>query len=139
MGLFIKVDGQAADQPLIANEQYSAGGMDSVRGYKESEASGDDAVHATVELSFSDPLEKFGIGKSFQGTPYLFYDMAIVEVKEPLLQQDRRVRLEGAGVGLRGSMTKHLEYELAWAMALGTAGRIERNDSRFYFKLKSPF
>ena len=39
-GLGVKLDGQVADQPLISNEQYPAGGMENVRGYKESEAMG---------------------------------------------------------------------------------------------------
>ena len=50
-GLFAKVDGQIANGALISNEQYAAGGMESVRGYKESEVFGDNAFHATVELS----------------------------------------------------------------------------------------
>ena len=40
MGLFLKLDGQIADQPLISHEQYIAGGMTNVRGYKEAEALG---------------------------------------------------------------------------------------------------
>lgn len=45
-----KVDGQLADQPLVSNEQMVAGGMDSVRGYKESAAAGDDGIHLSFEL-----------------------------------------------------------------------------------------
>ena len=139
MGLFIKVDGQVADQPLIANEQYAAGGMESVRGYKESEALGDHAIHGTIEFSFPDPLRRSGIAKWFQISPYLFYDTAILTVKEPLPGQDRNVTLQGAGAGLRGSLTKYLEYEFDWAVALNKTDRIEKNDSRIYFRLKAQF
>jgi len=139
MGLFIKVDGQVSDQPLIANEQYTAGGMESVRGYMESEAAGDYAVHGTVEFSFPDPFDKLGIGKWFQMSPYLFYDMASLIVKDPLPGQDRSIKLDGAGAGLRGSITKYVEYELDWAVALDATDRTPRNDNRVYFKLKSLF
>ena len=37
MQFFVKAQGQAADQPLVSSEQYSLGGLDSVRGYAESE------------------------------------------------------------------------------------------------------
>ncbi len=137
MNLFIKVDGQVSDQPLIDNEQYSAGGMESVRGYKESEAAGDNAIHETLEVSFSDPFEKLNIGKWFQASPFLFYDIAKLTIKHPLPGQDRSIKLEGAGAGIRGSMTKHLEYELDWALALHGTDKTERNDQRFYFKVKA--
>ena len=139
MGLLIKVDGLIADQSLIANEQYVAGGMESVRGYKESEATGDEAVHSTVELSFPDLLSKFGIGKQLQTTPYLFYDIALLSVTDPAPGQERSFRLEGAGAGLRGSLTKYLEYEADWAVALDETDRVQRNSNRFYFKLKALF
>ena len=129
MGLLIKVDGLIADQSLITNEQYVAGGMESVRGYKESEATGDEAVHSTVELSFPDLLSKFGIGKQLQTTPYLFYDLALLSVTDPAPGQERSFRLEGAGAGVRGSLTKYLEYEADWAVALDETDRVQRNSN----------
>jgi len=139
MGLFVKVDGQVSDQPLINNEQYAAGGMESVRGYKEFEALGDNALHGTIELSFPDPVKRLGIGKSFHISPYVFYDIAMLRVKEPSPGQDRRARLQGTGAGLRGSITKYLEYEIDWAVALKSTDRVQTGDNRFYFKLKALF
>jgi hemolysin activation/secretion protein len=138
-GLFVKVDGQVADQPLIDNEQYSAGGVDSVRGYKESEALGDHALHATVEFSLPDPLKKFGIGKRLQMSPYLFYDVARLMLKDPLPGQDENITLQGVGAGVRGSLLKYLEYQFDWAMALSKTDLTQRNDQQVYFKLKFVF
>jgi hemolysin activation/secretion protein len=138
-GLFMKVDGQVADQPLIDNEQYSAGGVESVRGYKESEALGDHALHATIEFSLPDPLTKRGIGKRLQMSPYLFYDVARLWLKDPLPGQDEGITLQGAGAGVRGSLAKHLEYQFDWAMALSATDLTKRNDQQFYFKLKFVF
>jgi hemolysin activation/secretion protein len=139
MGLFAKVDGQVADGPLISSEEYSAGGMESVRGYKEAEALGDNALHGTIELSFPNPFKKLGIGKWFNMSPYLFYDAALLTAKDPLPGQDRSVKLMGTGAGFRASLTKHLEYEFDWARSLYKTDRIPKNDNRFYFKVKALF
>ena len=137
MSLFAKADGQISDQPLIDNEQYTAGGMESVRGYMESEATGDNAVHATLEVSFPDPIERYRAGKWLQMNPFIFYDLAKLTVIEPLPGQDRTVRIEGTGAGVRGTMSKYLEYELDWAVALDPTDRVRRNAQRVYFKLKA--
>jgi hemolysin activation/secretion protein len=139
LNLLVKVDGQSSDQPLIDSEQFVSGGMESVRGYKESEAAGDEAVHGTVEVSFPNPLEQSGIGKWFQMNPYVFYDLAELTIQEPLPGQTGRFKLEGAGVGMRGSMAKNLEYELDLAKALNATDRTKTRDLRAYFKLKAVF
>ena len=139
MGLFVKVDGQVADGPLISSEEYAAGGMESVRGYREASVLGDNALHGTIELSFPNPLKKFGLGKWFNMTPYLFYDAAVLTVKDPLPGQDRSTRLMGTGAGFRGSLTKHMEYEFDWAVPLDATQQTKKNEQRFYFRLKALF
>ncbi len=139
MGLFVKVDGQLTDQPLISNEQYAAGGMESVRGYKESEALGDLALHLTTELVFPDPFERFGIAKRLQMTPFIFYDWAALTAKDPLPGQEGRIDLQGTGIGIRGSVTKNVEYEVDWAVTLGGTDKTPSGTDRFYFKLKTLF
>jgi hemolysin activation/secretion protein len=139
LGLFVGVDGQISGQPLIDNEQYSAGGMENVRGYKETEALGDNAVHSTVEVSFPDPLQGLGIGKWFQMSPFLFYEISKLSIKEPLPDQDSSITLQGVGAGMRGYMTKNLEYEVDWAMALNSTDKTQSNEKRIYFKVKTVF
>lgn len=139
MGLFIKIDGQAADQPLVSNEQYAGGGMENVRGYREAEALGDHAVHLTSELSFPDPLEGLGFAKRLQVTPFLFYDRAELIIIDPLPGQDRSIILQGVGGGLRGSVMKNLEYEVAWAWALSATDKTPSDTNRLHFKLKAFF
>jgi len=119
--------------------------MLSVRGYLESEALGDDAIHSTAEVSFPDPLNGYGIGKTVQTTPFVFYDMARLTTKEPLPPSPGIVELQGAGAGIRGSVTKYTEYEVDWAVALQPSSNatntngINRNDERVYFKVKYVF
>lgn len=143
MGLLVKVDGQYADQPLISNEQYVAGGMESVRGYKEGEAAGDEALHGVLELSFPDPLRGSGKEKPatkwLQMSPFLFYDMAALTIHNPLPGQDGSIKIAGTGAGVRGSMAKNLEYEVDWAVALDNTDKIKRHDEMVHFKLKAVF
>ena len=47
---YAKLQGQASGQPLISNEQFSEGGLGTVRGYLESEALGDNGIVGTLEL-----------------------------------------------------------------------------------------
>jgi hemolysin activation/secretion protein len=139
MNLLVKVDGQFANEPLIDNEQYSAGGMESVRGYKETEQAGDNSVHGMFELSFPDPLERSPAGKWIQMSPFLFYDFAVLTIIDPLPTQAEKIRLAGTGAGVRGAMWKHLEYEVDWSVALKDTDITKRDDERVYFKVKAEF
>lgn len=48
--VFGKAQGQLSDQPLVPSEQFGLGGLDSVRGYLESQLVGDDGLSGAVEL-----------------------------------------------------------------------------------------
>ncbi len=137
--LFAKLDGQVADQPLISNEQYSAGGMKSVRGYKESEVLGDDAIHGSLELIGPDLAAALNLWEKFQLFPYVFYDAAELWTKSPLPGQDRRTKIQGTGLGIRGMITRHVEYELVWGIALDDTDKVEKGDSEIYFAVKGQF
>ena len=95
-----RIDVQFANQPLISNEQYSGGGADSVRGYLENEAQGDDGVRLGAELHT--PLlwtldEKSGAGLAALG----FVEAASLRVQEPLPAQRASFDLASVGLGLR--------------------------------------
>ncbi len=48
--LYAHASGQYADNPLISNEEFSVGGMDTVRGYDESETLGDYGYALQLEV-----------------------------------------------------------------------------------------
>jgi hemolysin activation/secretion protein len=139
MSLFLKLDGQLSSEPLVSNEQYVAGGMQSVRGYKEAEALGDNAVHGIVELHGPDLAGFFSFAKDFEVDPYVFYDRAALWVKDALPGQTDSFKLEGAGVGVRGLITNYLMYEVDWGVALSDTDRTEAGTSRVYFTVKAQF
>ena len=134
MGLFLKLDGQIADQPLISHEEYIAGGMTNVRGYKEAEALGDDALHGTMELLAPDMGRLLGLADRLRLTPYLFYDYAWLEVINPLPSQRATTCLQGTGAGFRGAFLKNWYYELDLGVPLVATSQTPKYRGQLHFK-----
>ncbi|MFZ5572209.1 MAG: ShlB/FhaC/HecB family hemolysin secretion/activation protein [Thermodesulfobacteriota bacterium] len=136
---WLRMDGQLANQPLVNNEQYIAGGMTSVRGYKESEAVGDDAFHTMLELRGPDLMRLVKGDKRFKIRPFCFYDYAALRIQDPLPLENQPEALQGAGCGVRGYITNHFAYEVDWALALADTDKVAAGDSRAYFQGKFEF
>jgi len=94
-----KIDGQIASGPLISNEQYGAGGVDSVRGYTESERLGDNGVHGSLEWRTPQLLSQIS-PRITQSYAYAFTDAARVRILEPLPGQTANFRLASYGLGM---------------------------------------
>ena len=109
-----KMSGQAASGPLISNEQFAAGGADSVRGYLEAEALGDAGVQGTLELR-TPPLLNPATSGFEQIFALAFVDRAWLTVLSPLPSQQSGFSLSSAGVGLR-LQRKGLQFGLDWAL-----------------------
>jgi len=138
--LFIKADGQVSDAPLINNEEFSAGGLESVRGYRETEALGDCGEHCTIQLLGPEMAASNGIGNGkLKCTPYVFYDQAHVYVLDTLPGEKGYFDLEGVGIGIKG-LYDCIEYETCWGTALSTSqsepGYTKVGDSRLHFRIK---
>jgi hemolysin activation/secretion protein len=137
--ILAKVDGQLSNQPLIANEQYVAGGMKSVRGYKESEGAGDNALHATVELRSPDLEALTGLWEPLDLFLFGFYDVAALQILDPLPGEDENTSLAAAGAGVRGRISDHLTYEVDWGTALEDTERVESGETFVYFEAQLTF
>ena len=137
LGAFLKVDGQISDQPLIPNEQYTAGGATNVRGYESAAALGDNAFHTTAEVSGPDLGPR--LLKDLRLTPYVFYDFARLTVLSPLPSQTDTYRLEGTGIGLKGAYAKNWYYEVDYACPLSPASVTDKYRQRIYFKVGGQF
>jgi hemolysin activation/secretion protein len=137
--LTAKADGQLATEPLIPAEQYTAGGVRSVRGYVESEALGDDAVHGSVEIA-TPPFAKF-FPASVQEELRLrvFYDAAYLWLKRVPPGQTDRFQLEGLGFGFTLTLMKHLSARVdqAWAFSDGTV--TQKADYFTHFSVQTYF
>jgi hemolysin activation/secretion protein len=136
--LLVRLDGQLSDQPLIANEQYTSGGVESVRGYAESEASGDNALHGVFELAGPNLLKE-DFPDRFTLTPYVFFDGAGIWLRNPLPGQEPQVGLEGIGFGLRGTLFGSFDYQTDLGFALLDTNRTRAGDAAVHFKVKWQF
>jgi hemolysin activation/secretion protein len=95
-----KIDGQIASGPLISNEQYGEGGLDSVRGYTESERLGDNGVHGSLELRTPQLMNRLSPAIT-QSYAYVFADGGHVRILDPLPAQISGYRLASLGFGER--------------------------------------
>jgi len=131
-----RLAGQLANSPLISNEEFSAGGADSVRGYYESQALGDDGVSGSVEVYTPKLLTRDWL----QGVRVLaFYDAAALRVQQPLPGQISHYSLAGAGFGVRFQAWKHVNGALDWARALKSVGTVKSGDQRVHFRMSYDF
>jgi hemolysin activation/secretion protein len=106
---YIKLDGFFSGSPLISNEQYLAGGADTVRGYLEAEASGDQAVHSTLEIRSPQLFKGASWLQDFKAIA--FYDIARLKT----IDAGHEV-LSGTGLGLRIKAFKYLNLD--WDVAV---------------------
>jgi hemolysin activation/secretion protein len=126
-----KIQGQLADGPLVSSEQISAGGLDTVRGYLESETLGDDGIIGNLEFrspNLGELLQKQMKDESGQGTPrfatfnewrmFTFADAGRVTIQRPLPEQDSKFDLWSYGVGSRFKMFNTLNGLLALSVPM---------------------
>ncbi|HEX4140913.1 MAG TPA: ShlB/FhaC/HecB family hemolysin secretion/activation protein, partial [Candidatus Methylacidiphilales bacterium] len=104
--VFVKIQGQAADKPLVNSEQFSAGGLGTVRGYLESEELGDNGIIESLELrtpSLGDFLGKTVDDWRF----YVFGEAALLTIDDALPDQQERYELASVGAGTRLKLDSH--------------------------------
>jgi hemolysin activation/secretion protein len=134
-----KVQGQAADEPLLSSEQFSIGGLGTVRGYLESEAMGDNALCGTFELRSP------SLG-SWVGAPvnewrfYLFSDAGQVDINSALAGQQSCFSLASYGVGSQIKFWNHFNGSLDLGVPLiGLAPYTTVHSPLFTFRLWAEF
>lgn len=124
-----RLRGQISESPLVSNEQMSAGGVSSVRGYFESQVQGDSGVIANLELKtpqlfpgrwpFVDEL-----------TGHLFYDAAKVFINEALVDQERNIFIQSLGLGLQSTVFEKWHLKLEGGLPLEDEGDVNQNAFR---------
>jgi hemolysin activation/secretion protein len=131
-----RVSAQYSPTALISNEQFSIGGVDTVRGFLEADQFGDYGAAGTLELRTPSLLPR-----STQSvlTFFLFGDAGVVRLADALPGQSLSEDLSSAGAGLRFSGLSGLEAALDWAYPLVPSTRTEAHDSRVHFSFKYGF
>lgn len=134
--LRLRVDAQWSSEPLISNEQFVAGGVDSVRGYLESAAAGDLGARGLFEWrsrDFAPALVERGAPKWLSSlSAVAFVDSAVVQIKRPQALQTARFRLLGSGLGLRLKAAPGLSLNLDLAWPLRDLGATASGEPRLH-------
>jgi hemolysin activation/secretion protein len=127
---------QLAGTPLISNEQFSAGGAMSVRGYLEAERLGDLGANLSLELHSPSLVKSDHISDlHFLG----FIDAASLRIEDALPGQESVNRLESAGVGFRFEGYHGLKADLDWARVLRDGAHVLEGEDRVHFRVNYGF
>jgi len=120
MQFFARLQGQYCADPLPTQDQFSVGGVDSVRGYYESEVIGDFGASGTIELR-SPSLARIWSGIN-DWRFHAFWDAGFVGIQVPLPEQTPRFRIWSTGVGTRLKAVGHFSGDLDLAFPLRNEG-----------------
>ena len=143
--LQVEMGGQLANDPLISAEQFTVGGVDSVRGYLESAALGDNGVQVSVELRTPTAI-KYVTNQYLKDNlkelyGYTFVDAGYVHSYEANgFSADTDISSVGLGVRLKAHKGLFANMDYAYALKdLGTTKRdldtTKSGDSRLHFRL----
>tara|TARA_B100000941_G_scaffold288068_1_gene264318 strand:+ start:199 stop:2271 length:2073 start_codon:yes stop_codon:yes gene_type:complete len=146
-------------QRVLPSQLRTVGGLYSVRGYEESEASGDGAVQLTVEYRLHVP-KLFALQPDpnstplpFFGTPFRFapqtvygptdWDFVIKafadyahtweEEDETNAAAEASEDLFSVGMGLEVLFKRNISFRADWGLAISEVDDTESGDSRFHF------
>lgn len=139
--LLARVSAQAALNPLISNEQFAIGGVQTVRGYLEAEELGDNGLAASLEVH-SPSLVPLLPEHLQQAYVFGFVDAGLVGILDPLPidgEKTSSYSLASAGLGMRINAFGGLQTELEWAYPLTTSSNVNRGDSRLHFQVMYGF
>ena len=129
---------QLTEQPLVANEQFPIGGVDSVRGYTEFAFAADYGYTGTVEART--PLAR-GVADERNGEVrgLAFYDFGLGRLNDPLPGQIDRINLASAGVGLRLKAWRTLLAAFDLAFPFDGTSQNSGRDPRVNFRVAYEF
>lgn len=139
MNLIARLSTQLADQPLVSGEQFGIGGVDSVRGYLQSEAIGDRGASAQIELHSPALAPRIGVNALSRFELLAFVDAGHVSLRETTADQQDEFDLVGVGLGARLDLFRRVHSQLDYAWALRDAPATDSGHPELHFSLRSEF
>jgi hemolysin activation/secretion protein len=136
--LYGHLTGQLAGQPLISNEQFPLGGLDSVRGYLEAEALGDYGGAVQTEIRSPSLAERLGLPLNDLRV-IAFFDAGTAVIHEPLAGQKPSYNMASTGGGVRLRLLNHLNGEVLGAVALEDGATTKAGSARVLFRVYGDF
>ncbi len=129
---------QLASGALVSNEQFSAGGSTSVRGYLAAERTGDDGFLGSVEWRTPSLARWLGSNVN-EWRFYAFADAATLRLRDPLPEQDSSYSLASVGLGTRLQVLDWLSGSLDWGYPLKDGPNTKKHDPRLNFSVRASF
>ncbi len=139
MAASLRVTAQWSPDPLIANEQLSLGGVDTVRGYLEAEVLADTAAAASLELMSPRWVSRADSSNAFTISGLAFLDGGIGLMNRPLPGEDSKMHLGAYGLGLTFTGPWELNGLFDVARTLSAGSRTGAHDTRIHFMLRAGF
>jgi len=137
--LSLHAEGQWANEPLISNEQFGLGGVNSIRGYQEGQVFGDTGWWVGLEQK----TPPKSVGLVYRNHPLTVRGSVYMEYGESYLldPQGRQARtpLWGTGFGAVSTIGATWEVRLLVSWPLLDAGTAEGGQPRFNFSLSAQF
>jgi hemolysin activation/secretion protein len=93
------VQGQATQNALVDSEQFSMGGLNTVRGYLESQTVGDSAIAGSIEVRSPSLLQWWTKSEKYELRLLGFVDAGSVFINDPLPEQTTNFNLLSVGFG----------------------------------------
>ncbi len=133
-----RVNGQKANSPLISNEQFSIGGMQSVRGYFETQALTDDGLMGSFELrsphllpAYMDTINKL--------QAIAFFDGGRGWTQHAPKGTAQSIDLASLGFGMRFQLWKYFVGVLDLGFPLIEIKPVQAGDPKLHFNIASEF
>ena len=138
MAANLRLTGQISNSPLVSGEQFSAGGLGSVRGYRQSAAVGDNGVFASAELR--GPPITFAPRRLIDDwRAFVFGDAGDAWPIHALPDQKDEFPLYSAGFGTRFQLLERVDGDLLLGVPLAAARGSEVGRAYTMFSLKAGF
>ena len=140
--LYAHAMAQVSPNPVIDNEQFTLGGLYSVRGYLESETLGDEGAAIQTELRSPNLAPAWSTRTLDQLRLLAFFDVGGDAIHNPLATPEPMTQaytLASTGGGVRVHLLRHLNAEFLAAVALDRGLQTHPGDARGLFRIYGDF
>jgi hemolysin activation/secretion protein len=132
LSLHLRLSGQLSDKPLLISDQFAIGGSDSVRGFTQGEAVGDNGIIAGGEFRTSLDQQ----GRVFVA---VFVDQGISSLHNAEQGQPSHTALTSAGLGFRVTLVQYLHGRIDFGIPVSSSQNADNESSVVYAQLVSQF
>ena len=137
--IFVHATGEVSPEPIIDNEQFSLGGLFTVRGYLESELLGDEGAAVQTEIR-SPALPQSRLPRWLDDLRFLaFFDAGGAAIHDPLAGATQSYTAASTGGGVRVHLFNHLNGEFVAAVALFPGLQTRGGEARGLFRVFGDF